>query len=105
MGNKIEYYQEITLDLREKWELKIAYTNTDKVLSAELELKDYLEGRESNILCLVEVKLFRDEKLFNVGKSKFRVEKRWEEKNNGAGEEYTKTSIGYFKFSRAARNY
>lgn len=51
----------------------MAYTKDDRVISAKLELNDYLKEMEPDILCNGETKLYKYIELLVVGNRKYKV--------------------------------
>ena len=52
-NNKVE--RNVIKEKRE--EFKIMYTNVDEIISRKLELRDYLENKTPNVVCITETKL------------------------------------------------
>lgn len=66
-------------------DLRIAYVNIDRVLSARLMLNYYQKENEPDILCLTVTKLNTDLELMDVENGKYRVWRRERNKQTRVG--------------------
>ena len=65
--------------------LKVAYTNINGLLSAGLEIQDYLKEEKPDIIGLVETKLTGDVNSFNIGDEDYNVWFRNRTSKQGGG--------------------